>query len=231
MKTNQNLIRKMGDFNVIQRTQDGMFDATSLLSLWNKTSGQKKVIGHYFENSATQEFINALIEDELKHRKSDNSSLSSKNTNTRDSVYLKTRGIKGGTWMSPLLFIDFAMWLNPSFKVQVLRFVYDELIKYRNEAGDAYREMAGEIKKIVPAKELPVAISKVAKALNFIVYNQHESEIRNKQAEESKVKELAELEKDIAMLIKRGFIKSFDHLIGHLRTIWREKYEPVELAG
>lgn len=36
--------------------------------------------------------------------------------------------------MHPLLFIDFAMWLNPAFKVKVLKFVYDELIKFRNLA-------------------------------------------------------------------------------------------------
>ena len=45
-------------------------------------------------------------------------------------------------WMHPFLFIDFAMWINPTFKVTVIKFVYDELINYRNEAGDAYREMA-----------------------------------------------------------------------------------------
>lgn len=223
MKTNQNLIRRMGDFNVIQRTQDGMFDATSLLNEWNKVRGQKKVIGHYFENESTKEFISALLAEESKHRKSDEITLS--------DIYTKKRGIMGGTWMSPLLFIDFAMWLNPTFKVQVLRFVYDELIKYRNEAGDAYREMAASIQKIVPKNELPVKISHVAKAINHIVYNAHEPEIRNKQAEESKVKELAGLEKDIAMLINRGFIKTFGELIQYLRSIWREKYEPSELSA
>ena len=35
MKTNQNMIRKMGDFEVVQRTKDGMFNATGLLKQWN----------------------------------------------------------------------------------------------------------------------------------------------------------------------------------------------------
>lgn len=47
--------------------------------------------------------------------------------------------------MHPLLFIDFAMWLNPAFKVKVLKFVYDQLIQYRNDAGDTYKEMAAQI--------------------------------------------------------------------------------------
>lgn len=81
----------------------------------------------------TKEFINALVAEESKHRNSVEIRLS--------DIYTKHRGIFGGTWMTPLLFIDFAMWLNPTFKVQVLKFVYDELIRYRNEAGDAYREI------------------------------------------------------------------------------------------
>lgn len=218
MKTNQNLIRKMGGFDVIQRTSDGMFNATLLMKQWNESNGSKKEIKHFLEeNKNTQEFITALISEE--------------NLNGRNSAYLKTRGMKGGTWMHPFLFIKFSMWLNPRFEVKVIKFVYDELIKYRNEAGDAYREMAASIQKIVPKNELPVRISHVAKAINHIVYNAHEPEIRNKQAEESKVKELAGLEKDIAMLINRGFIKTFGELINHLRSIWREKYEPSELSA
>ena len=219
-----------GDFDVIQRTSDGMFNATILIKQWNEYSGQQKQIVHYLENDATKEFIVALCEendidyqDFVKERNSVKNSLS--------RIYTKKRGIEGGTWMHPLLFIDFAMWLNPAFKVKVLKFVYDELIRYRNEAGDAYKEMSSAVAKIVPGSFMPTAIQKVAQALNFIVYNQHESEIRNKQADESKVRELAELEKDVAKLIGGGFIKHFDHLISYLRERWAEKYTPKALTG
>ena len=43
MKTNQNLIRKMGDFEVIQRTKDGMFNATSLAKQWSASNNRKDV--------------------------------------------------------------------------------------------------------------------------------------------------------------------------------------------
>lgn len=218
MKTNQNLVRKMGNFEVIQRTSDGMFNATLLLKQWNEVNDSGKKLDHYFENKSTEEFINTIIVRE--------------NQNTRNSVYLKNRGIFGGTWMSPILFIDFAMWINPSFKYDVIKFVYDELIKYRNEAGDAYREMCNSIASIVNKKDnTSSSITKVAKALNYIVYNHHESEIRNKQAEEGKVKELAELEKDISKLINRGFITNYDQLINYLRKLWSEKYLPKELIA
>ncbi len=41
MKTNQEMIRPMGNFNVIQRTKDGMFNATDLLKQWNSFNSQQ----------------------------------------------------------------------------------------------------------------------------------------------------------------------------------------------
>lgn len=119
MKTNQNMIRKMGNFDVIQRTKDSMFNATQLLKQWNKYSGQKKMISHFLENISTKEFIKVLENDN--------------DTSYRNSVIMKSRankGINAGTWMHPYLFIDFAMWLNPKFKLEVIKFVYDQLVNY-----------------------------------------------------------------------------------------------------
>ena len=42
MKTNQEMIRTMGVFQVIQRTSDGYFNATSLLQQWNTTNVDEK---------------------------------------------------------------------------------------------------------------------------------------------------------------------------------------------
>lgn len=215
MKTNQNLIRKMGEFDVIQRTSDGMFNATTLLKAWNEHSGQKKQMAHYSENNATEEFITALLSEE---------SLSERN-----SVIIKSKANKGanaGTWMHPLLFIDFAMWLNPTFKVKVLRFVYDQLIQYRNDAGDSYKEMTSAICKIVPKGEQAKAIKDIAIANNHIIYGTHEKEIRNKQAEESKIKQLDELQNDITKLITDGFISNYSSLLNYLRRKWTQKHQP-----
>ena len=76
------------------------------------------------------------------------------------SIVVVTRGKNGGTWMTPLMFLDFAMWLNPAFKVKVLKFVQDEMIKFRNEAGDNHKEMASAIQKIVSKDFMPVAMKK-----------------------------------------------------------------------
>ena len=139
----------------------------------------------------------------------------SKNGRTPDKV-----------WMNPILFIKFAMWINPTFEVKVIRFVYDEMIKYRNDAGDAYRDLSSAIGKIVPADFMPKAMQKVAEALNWIVFGCHEKMARNKYGDENKQRELYQLEKKVADLINDGFINSYDNLINYLRKKYQETQYP-----
>ena len=72
MKTNQAMIRPMGQFQVVQRTKDGMFNATTLLKQWNEQVDlhtqkngyvKQKDLKEFFNNKGTQEFIEALKED------------------------------------------------------------------------------------------------------------------------------------------------------------------------
>lgn len=213
MKTNQEMIRKMGNFNVIQRTKDGMFNATDLLKQWNNQSCSERKMDNFFASHKTNEFINTIIEREK--------------LNTPKMVYLKTRGKKGGTWMHPMLFIDFAMWINPEFKYDVIKFVHDEMIRYRNEAGDAYRELSSAVMKIVPNDFMPKAMRKIGEALNWIIFNGHERLSRNKHGDESKQRELWQLEKKVADLINEGFITSYDPLINYLRKLYNKKNNPA----
>jgi KilA-N domain. len=215
MKTNQILTRKMGDFEVLQRTSDGMFNATTLLNQWNASNKQKKEVKKFFENENTKEFISALISEENLHG--------------QNSAYVKSkasRGSNAGTWMHPILFVKFAMWINPRFEVKVIRFVYDQLIKYRNEAGDAYKEMTSAVSKLVSRDFVSFAIKDIARSLNYVVYNEHTPGIRNTHADERRLKELFELERDVAKLIHFGFIKNFEELKIHLRKRWSEKWQP-----
>lgn len=213
MKTNQEMIRKMGNFNVIQRTKDGMFNATGLLRQWNANTNSERKLDNYFNSEKTKAFINTIMERE--------------NLNTPKMVYLKTRGkYNGGTWMHPMLFIDFAMWINPEFKYDVLKFVYDQMIHYRNEAGDAYKELSSAIMKIVPSDFMPQAMRKVGEALNWIVFNAHEKMLRNKYGDESKMRSLFQLERKVADLINDGFIRRYDDLLNYLRKQYNKMNYP-----
>ena len=134
--------------------------------------------------------------------------------------------------MTPLMFLDFAMWLNPAFKVKVLKFVQDEMIRYRNDAGDAYKELSSAVMKIVPKDFMPKAMQKIGEALNWVVFNQHEKMLRNKFGDEKKQRELWQLEKKVADLINEGFITGFDNLIIYLRNQYQKRnYPQVFLAS
>jgi hypothetical protein len=218
MKTNQVLTRKMGQFDVHQRTCDGMFNATSLITQWNKDKGlaRGKEVNDFLKIDKTKEFIL-----EIQNRENHNT----------NKIVLSKKGKNGGTWLHPLVFIDFAMWLNASFKYDVLKFVYDELIKYRHDAGDNYKLLSESVAKIVDKSFLPVAIQNVAKGINYVVFNKHQNGIRNTEASEESLRELSNLEVKLSELINDNFIKSYNELMDYLRKQWVKKHEPKLLKS
>ena len=64
MKTNQEMVRQMGNLEVIQRTVDGYFNATRLVKLWNERNSSNKELKKYFENESTKELIATIVEKE-----------------------------------------------------------------------------------------------------------------------------------------------------------------------
>jgi len=205
MKTNVIMIRKMQDFDVLQRTKDGMFNATTLLKQWNKKSGMQKEVSKFFELENTKSFIDVLQNEE--------------SLNTQDSTYLQTRGRYGATWMHPILFIKFAMWINPRFEYYVIKFVYDQLIQFRHSAGDNYRGLTSAVTRFDN-----VNYSKIAKGLNYIVFDRHEEGLRQ-TATQDQLHQLTELQKQLAFAIDMGYIQSFDALINEMRRIWNMKHK------
>lgn len=229
MKTNQEMVRKMGNFNVVQRTSDGYFNATYLLKQWNDNAKSKSVnstdlktrdLDNFWKSTNLDLLMSEIAENELGFKSRNFGDL-------KNALSKACRGKKnGGTWMHPILFVKFAMYLSPRFEYHVLKFVADEMIRYRNEAGDAYRELSSAVQKIVPKGFMSVSMKKVGKALNYVVFNQHEKMLRNKQGDEKKQRELWQLEKKVADLINEGFITSFDNLIVYLRKQYSKRNSP-----
>lgn len=206
MITNQIMKRPLADFTVEQRTKDGYFCLTGLLNNWNLKMGTKKELKDYFENKATQEFVKALADEENLHGDK--------------SPYVKSKARLdrgGGTWGHPLLFIDFAMWLNPHFKVKVLKFVSDQMLTYRNEAGDAYKQLSSAMSKICTPHQMKRYMPILGKGINYIVAGHHEHQLRNEYGTEEKQKEYFELEKQVAMLVNEGFLKTPEDVANYLR--------------
>lgn len=213
MITNQIMKRPLADFTVEQRTKDGYFCLTGLLNNWNLKMGTKKELKGYFENKATQEFVKALADEENLHGDK--------------SPYVKSKARLdrgGGTWGHPLLFIDFAMWLNPHFKVKVLKFVSDQMLTYRNEAGDAYKQLSSAMSKICTPHQMKRYMPILGKGINYIVAGRHGHQLRNEYGTEEKQKEYFELEKQVAMLVNEGFLRTPEDVANYLRRKFQNKY-------
>ena len=213
MITNQIMKRPLADFTVEQRTKDGYFCLTGLLNNWNLKMGTKKELKDYFDNKATQEFVKALADEENLHGDK--------------SPYVKSKARLdrgGGTWGHPLLFIDFAMWLNPHFKVKVLKFVSDQMLTYRNEAGDAYKQLSSAMSKICTPHQMKRYMPILGKGINYIVAGHHEHQLRNEYGTEEKQKEYFELEKQVAMLVNEGFLRTPEDVANYLRRKFQNKY-------
>lgn len=227
MKTNQVMIRHLSNFEVPQRTKDGFFNLTALVNQWNDVvesnmgnpmfKYKKKNVADFFRLDQTKEFISALIEEENLH--------------TQNSAYVKSKGKNGGTWVHPYLFIKAAMWLNPRFEVKVVKFVHDEMIAYRNEAGDSYKELASAVSKLVGKDFMRVAMSKVARGINYCVFGNHETLIRNQYGDEKKMRELFSFQRKVADLINEGFIKDFDSTMKYLNMMFGRMHTPKILLA
>lgn len=204
------MTREMGEFQIRQRVSDGFFDATGLLNQWNELSKMQKQMIHFTENKATESFIEEIQKQENLHK--------------RNSVLIQSRGKNGGTWMHPLLFVDFAMWLNPTFKYHVLKFVTDNLIQLRIQAKDGYNEFIEAI------RTLPDRVSGetqgfgyASRALNYLVFNNHFDGIRN-TATQKELDELAYFQRKYAELINQGVLVTFTGFLLAVKKEWNARW-------
>lgn len=208
MKTNVIMRRELDGMIIEQNSKDGMFNATSFLKQYSSNKNVRKDISDFLSLKKTKQYILAIQEAE--------------NIDTRKVVSIKRGGKKTeqGTLMHPYLFIDFAMWLNPTFKVKVIKFVYDNLIKFRNESGDNFNVLTASASKLITS---PNQYKTLAKALNYIVFGKHLKGIRN-MATEDQLKEMSDIQKKLAYAIDMNLIKTFDKLIQTLRESYVNKF-------
>jgi len=210
------MIRKMGSFDILQRTKDGYFDANALLTQWNsKKDNPERKMSRFLESPKTKEFINEISND----------SQSAELHNGLITAFYHKKGrntskgrIKDEVWMNPYLFIDFCMWLNPKFKLSVIKFVYDQLIQQRNLAGDNYKILSASGVKLKG-----YSFQEVAKAIQWIVYNKTGKELRQK-ANEEQLQEINEIQKKLAFAIDMNYITTYDQLISEMRKMYEKKY-------
>lgn len=138
--------------------------------------------------------------------------------------YRRGKGEAQKWYVNPYLFVMIALEMDPEIYAEVIIWLTDGLIENRNEAGDAYIKMCSAISKIVTDKnDLSEKIKRVAKAINFIVFNEHQDGRRN-YASRNELNDIIALENVIAAVIDGGFIKNYDSLIDYLGNEWKKKW-------
>lgn len=216
---NIELTRPMGDYSIIQRTADGMFNANALLRQWNEANpNKKKQMDKFLNTEKTKDFITTITKREGYDE------IAESDISTSVLKIVKPRGIKGGgrtegaVWMHPLLFIDFAMYLNVDFKYDVLKMVYDQLIEYRNKVADMYREWTAMVARF--GGNDAETFKRLARCLNKAVFGYHKEGMRDFATSEE-LQEMARIQAEILQLIKLGYINNLKGVIKHLEKYFK----------
>ena len=131
MKTEVTMKRTLLGGEIRQRSKSEFFSANDLLrvgNLWRLNNGLNIIsLAEWFKRKATKEFIKVLED------------------NTGLPVKQSTRGRDASTWVHPFLFIDLALAINPKIKLEVYQWLFDYLLKYRNNSGESYKLMTGAL--------------------------------------------------------------------------------------
>ena len=130
MKTQVIMKRELFGVEISQQSKTEFFSATELISAGNKwriANGYSAFnLSQYLKSSS---FIEFKTEIEKKY----------------GNVMSVGRGRNGQTWVHPLLFIDIALAINSKLKIEVYEWLFDNLIKFRNDSGDSYKQMSAAI--------------------------------------------------------------------------------------
>lgn len=151
MKTEVTMQRELMGGIIRQKSKSEMMSATDLVKIGNKYRAAKGKspfnLSQWLTTPTTKEFIQ-----ELSAQFGD--------------VIIKSRGRAGNTWVHPYLFIDIALSLNPGLKIKVYDWLYDHLLKYRNDSGDSYKKMCGALYlSCTNKREYPAFVAKAAKLI------------------------------------------------------------------
>ena len=128
------------------------------------------------------------------------------------------RGENRTTMCEKYIWIMLALELNPEIYAKVVCWIGDSLIINRIEAGDKYNDLCRACSKF---KNVDYRI--IAKGLNYIIFNVHETLIRNK-ATQLELKELDDLQRSLAFSVDMGYIKSFEDLHNTMKMLWYNKW-------
>ena len=151
MKTQVEMKRELFGRPISQQSKTEFFSATDLTkagNLWRLQNGLSLFnLSQYFKGSSFIEF-----KEEME--------------SIYGTVIVTARGRGSNTWVHPLIFIDVALAINPKLKIEVYQWLFDNLIKFRNNSGDSYKLMCSALcMRFENKREFPKYIQSVAKKI------------------------------------------------------------------
>jgi hypothetical protein len=173
MKTEVEMKRSLFGMQISQKSKSEFFSATDLVKAgtkWRRLNGLPDFnLSAWLKTKNTKEFI---IELNRKYGK----------------ALIKGGGKGNHTWVHPLLFIDLALSINPKLKIEVYEWLFDHLIKSRNDSGDSYKLMCGNLyvrhgdKKTFPKfiSSLAINIKHKCKVVDWQEANEEQLKLRDK---------------------------------------------------
>ena len=122
--------RELFGCQISQKSKSQFFSATELVNAGDKFRREQGLsdfnLSLYLKGSS---FVQFKDEVEKKYGQS----------------IISGRGRSAQTWVHPLIFIDIALAINPKLKLEVYEWIFDHLIKFRNDSGDSYKEMSAAL--------------------------------------------------------------------------------------
>jgi len=199
METNVIMKRDLFSTQISQNTKNGYFSATDLVRAGNQWRAINKIelftLKSWLLTKSTKEFIESLT---AKYGK----------------VKINSTGKKRHTWVHPLLFIDMALAISPNLKIEVYEWLFDELIRYRDESGNSYKEMCGYLYAGSKNKrDFPSYISDVARKIKLACEVKNWEEATEKQLRlrdkiHNNISLLSDVLRDNDQAIKLGILKT-----------------------
>ena len=193
MKTEVKMKRELFGCEITQMSKSEFFSATDLVKAGDKWRAENNLspfnLYQYIRGSKTKEFIQEL---ELKYTK----------------ALLTGRGRNAHTYVHPLLFIDIALAINPKLKIEVYEWLFDNLIRFRNESGDSYRDMCAALfTRNTNHKEFPNTITNIARQIKKEVgvsdwESASEKQLEKRDKIHQNIKLLCRVMKDIDAIVR-----------------------------
>jgi hypothetical protein len=212
MKTNQIMHRPFLHFTVRQMHKTGFLNCNDALAAVNevrlKQGKSPKQLQDFFKSDHS-EYLVALC----KYLNTDRKIIHefSHELKPADMIIVK-KGKYGGTWLYPYYYTKFARWLSPEFEAMVDVWVTDNLLMFRDNVADAYKEMCKVLDMQFNIGDKGWEYARVAKRIAYKVFGTADPEQWNFGNQE-KQHQREQLQRRVITALEFGNFKTIDDVI------------------